>query len=352
MPAADDIGERAPQTSHFRVYLGVAAGSGKTIAMLDEGHCLRSRGADVVIAIAATHGRPVTRQRIGNLEVIPPRLVDYRGTRFEELDIDAVLRRQPQVALVDELAHTNVPGSGRHAKRWQDVLELLVAEIDVITTLNIQHLESIADIAEAITGVKVVERVPDWLVRQADQIELVDAPPESGNLAALREVARRFLAEETEGQLQRYLARYRTLAPWRTTEHIMAAVTPAPGADAIIRRAAQLAETTKADLDIVYVACGTGGPGRDHWLARLRQVTSDVGGAWHHLRDEDPATALIGFAREQRVTQIVLGASDRNGWRELTGGGSIVRRVSRLAARAGIDVHIVAARQRPRQPPT
>jgi two-component system, OmpR family, sensor histidine kinase KdpD len=363
-----DMTGAAAVAGHFRIYLGVAAGAGKTIAMLDEGHRRRAHGTDVVIAFVETHGRQVTQSRIAGLEIVPRRVVDYRGNRFEEMDIDAVLRRRPRVALVDELAHTNVPGSGRHTKRWQDVLELLDAEIDVVTTVNIQHLESIADVAEALTGVRVRERVPDWVVRQADQIELVDSspqqlrrrllngniyPPEqvpqalshffrADNLAALRELATRFMADETEAELLRYLARYRTLAPWPTTEHVMAGVTPAPGADAIIRRAAQIAEISHADLDIVYITSGTDGRGGDTRLARLRQLTSDAGASWHHLHADDPATALIEFAREEQVTQIVLGASDRHPWQELASGGSMVKRISRLAARAGIDVHIVA----------
>jgi two-component system, OmpR family, sensor histidine kinase KdpD len=357
---------------HFRVYLGVAAGTGKTIAMLDEGHYRRARGADVVIAFVETHGRPVTGQRIGSLEIVPRRVVDYRGSRFEEMDVAAVLRRHPQVALVDELAHTNVPGS-RHLKRWQDVMELLDGEIDVVATVNIQHLESIADAAESIAGVPVRERLPDWVVRQADQIELVDAAPEqlhhrmlngniyppeqvpqalshffrADNLAALREAARHFLADETGGELQRYLARYRTLAPRQATEHIMAGVTPAPGADAIVRRAAQIAEKNQADLDIVYITSGTSGHRRADSLARLRQLASDVGGAWHQLPADDPVTALIQFAQDEHITQIVLGASDRNRWQELASGGSMVKRISRLAAQAGIDVLIVAPHEMP-----
>jgi two-component system, OmpR family, sensor histidine kinase KdpD len=371
MPAADQAQVRQPETAvHYRIYLGVAAGTGKTIAMLDEGHRRRVRGADVVIAFVETHGRPMTQQRIGSLEIVPPRVVDYRGSRFEEMDVDAVLRRQPQVALVDELAHTNVPGS-RHFKRWQDVMELLDGEIDVVATVNVQHLESIADAAEVMTGVRVRERLPDWVVRHADQIELVDAAPEQlrrrmlngniypaeqvpqalthffrpDNLAALRELALRFLADETEGELQRYLARHRALASWQTTEHIMAGVTPEPGADAIVRRAAQIAGKSQADLDIVHITSGTEGQGRADTLARLQQLTSDMGGAWHLLHAEDPATALVEFARDEQVTQIVLGASDRNRWQELASGGSIVKRISRLAARAGIDILIVASRQ-------
>ncbi len=372
MPSADEITGAAGAAGHFRIHLGAAAGAGKTIAMLEEGHRRRARGADVVIAFVETHGRPVTESRIGSLEIVPRRPVNYRGNRFEEMDVDAVLRRRPRVALVDELAHTNVPGSGRHAKRWQDVLELLDGEIDVVTTVNIQHLESIAEIAEAMTGVRVRERVPDWVVHQADEIELVDATPEqlrrrmlngsiypaeqvpqalshffrAGNLAGLRELAMRFLAGETEGELLRYLARQRTLALWQTAERVMAGVTPAPGADAIVRRAARIAEMSHADLDIVYIASGSDGRGRDDWLARLRQVTSDVGASWHHLHAEDPATALIEFAQDEQVTQIVLGASDRNPWQELASGGSTVKRITRLATRAGIDVHIVAPHAR------
>ena len=217
----------------FRVYLGAAAGSGKTLAMLGEGQRRRSRGADVVIAFVESHGRPVTEQRMAGLEVVPALAVAYRGGRFRELDTDGVLRRRPQVALVDELAHTNVPGSGRNGKRWQDIVELLNAGLEVITTVNIQHLESVADTVERITGVPVRERVPDWVVRRADQIELVDSSPEqlrrrmlhgniypaeqvagaltrffrADNLAALRELALRFLADPTGAELSAHLAR-------------------------------------------------------------------------------------------------------------------------------------------------
>jgi two-component system sensor histidine kinase KdpD len=162
----------------FRIYLGAAAGVGKTYAMLSEGHRRLSRGADVVIGFVECHGRRLTEQLIEGLEAVPRKVVDYRGSRLLEMDLDAVLRRHPKIALVDELAHTNVPGSGRHEKRWQDVEEILAAGISVITTVNIQHLESIADEVEHMTGAPVRERVPDWVVRKADQIELVDSSPE------------------------------------------------------------------------------------------------------------------------------------------------------------------------------
>jgi two-component system, OmpR family, sensor histidine kinase KdpD len=345
----------------FRVYLGAAPGTGKTIAMLGEGQRRRSRGADVVIAFAESHGRPVTAQRMAGLEVVPHLAVAYRGGTFREMDTGGVLRRRPQVALVDELAHTKVPGSGPNGKRWQDILELLEAGIEVITTVNIQHLESVADTVEQLTGMPVRERVPDWVVRRADQIELADSSPEqlrrrmlhgniypdeqvpraltqffrTDNLAALRELALRFLADQTGTELRAHLARRQRPGP----ERILASVIPAPGGDAIVRRAAQMAASIDADLDVVHVA------GRDangHDLAQLRQVASDVGASWHQLHDEDLVGALIEFARGQQVTQIVVGASRRSRWQELIGGGSVVRRVCWQAARAGIDVHIVA----------
>jgi two-component system, OmpR family, sensor histidine kinase KdpD len=274
--------------------------------------------------------------------------------------------------LVDELAHTNVPGSGPHQKRWQDVLELLEAGVDVITTVNIQHLESIADAVEQVTGVPVRERVPDWVIRRADQIELVDSSPEqlrrrmlhgniypaqevpqaldhffrADNLTALRELALRFLADETEEYLLEQLTRDpATRAPWDTTERIMAAVTPAPGTEAIVRRAARMAKRIKAGLDIVHITSENAGPGPDAGLAGLRQVTSDVGAFWHQLSADDPASALIEFARSGHITQIVIGSSQRSRWRELISGGSTVTHVCRLANRAGIDVHIVARRE-------
>ncbi len=368
MPAGDALGRRGAAAGYFGIYLGVAPGGGKTMAMLDDGQHRRELGEDVVIGFVETHGRAVTQHRIGDLEIVPRRAVDYRGSRQEEMDVDAVLLRRPAVALVDELAHTNVPGSGPHAKRWQDVLQLLDAEIDVVATVNIQHLEGVADAAEAITGVRVSERVPDWVVRAADQIQLVDSSPEQlrgrmlngniyppeqvpqalghffklENLAALRQLALQFVADDTEGQFLRDVARSRTLAGHRTAEHVLAGVLPGPGADAIVRRAALIAEMSRADLEVVYVAGGTDGHGRDTELARLRQLTADIGGSWHQLTADDVPAALVDFARHQEITQVVLGASSRNRWSELVSGGSNVHRISRLAAQAGIDVHIVA----------
>jgi two-component system, OmpR family, sensor histidine kinase KdpD len=370
---ATDVVEAA---GHFRIYLGAAAGVGKTYAMLSEGHRRRKRGTDVVIGFVECHGRPLTQEQCDDLEVVARRVIDYRGSRFEEMDLDAVLARHPKVALIDELAHTNVPGS-RHTKRWEDVMAVLDAGIDVVTTVNIQHLESIADAVERMTGAQVRERVPDWVVRKADQIELVDSSPESlrrrmlhgniypkdkvpqalthffrtDNLIALRELALRFLADETEEELLEHLRRHQTQVLWETSERLVVAVTAAPGTDAIVRRASRMAARIKAELHVLHVVAGDGTRRTDdQQLAVLRQVASDVGAHWQEIQADDPAQALIDFARDQQITQIVVGSSSRSRWQELKGGGSIVRKISRLAGAAGIDVHIIARRDAAHEP--
>jgi two-component system sensor histidine kinase KdpD len=376
-PSDPDITGVVEAAGRFRIYLGAAAGVGKTFAMLDEGQRRHGRGADVAIGFVEPHGRHLTEERMAGLETVPRKVVEYRGTRFEEMDLDAVLKRHPRLALVDELAHTNVPGSGRHEKRWQDVLELLEAGIDVITTVNIQHLESIADAVERMTGVQVRERVPDWVVRRADQIELIDSSPEqlrrrmlhgniypkekvsqalthffrTDNLIALRELALRFLADETEEELLAHLERQQGGVLWETTERILVGVTGAPGIDAIIRRAARMAARLKADLHVVHVISGDGGrqSGAER-IAVVSRLASDVGAHWHEVRADDPGKALMEFARAHQITQIILGSSQRSRWQELTGGDSIVRTVRRLAAAAGIDLHIIARRSESVEP--
>jgi len=369
---ADPTGPATP-AGRLRVYLGAAPGVGKTYAMLDEGQRRRRRGADVVVGLVDCHGRQRTEELIDDLEVIPPLLAEYRGSTFEEMDLEAVLARRPGVALVDELAHTNVPGSGRHAKRWQDVMALLEAGIDVVTTVNIQHLESVADAVERIIEASVAERVPDWVLRRAVQIELVDSSPEQlrrrmlhGNiyppeqvddalshyfrpdrLTALRELALRFVADETEEQLLAYLRAQEPGPVWETKERILVGVTTAPGTDAIVHRAARMAARIKAELEVLHVMTGTrAGPFPDALVA-LRQAVADVGAEWSEVRGDDAAQVLVDYARRRHVTQIVIGSSNRSRWRDLVGGGSIVWKVSRLAAPASIDVHIIARRHTP-----
>jgi two-component system sensor histidine kinase KdpD len=357
---------------HFRIYLGAVAGVGKTYAMLNEGHRRRGRGADVVIGFVECHGRRLTEEMIDGLEVISRNKVDYRGSVLEEMDLDAVLTRRPEIALVDELAHTNVPGSGRNAKRWQDVLEILAAGIDVITTVNIQHLESIADEVEHMTGAKVRERVPDWVVRKADQIELVDSSPEqlrrrmlhgniypkerasralanffrTDNLIALRELALRFLADETDEELLEHLRRHESNVVWETCERIMVAVTTVPGTDGLLRRAARMASRLKGELDVVHVATSDATrPGDHRSVEKLQQLTADVGARWHEIQDDDPARAIATFARRNQITQIVIGSSQRSRWQQLTGGGSRVKQVIDEAGALNIDVHVIALRK-------
>jgi two-component system, OmpR family, sensor histidine kinase KdpD len=365
------------EAGHFRIYLGAAAGVGKTYAMLSEAHRRRDRGKDIVVGFVESHGRKLTEEMLGDLEVVPRKKVEYRGSVLEEMDLDAVLARHPQVALIDELAHTNVPGSGKNEKRWQDVLDVLAAGINVITTVNIQHLESIADEVEHMTGAKVRERVPDWVVRKADQIELVDSSPEqlrrrmvhgniypqeraakaltnffrTDNLTALRELALRFLADETDEELLEHLRRHESDVVWETCERVMVAVSPVPGTDALVRRAARMAARLKGDLDVVHVDASDGTrPGDGQAVEKLRQLAADVGARWYEVKGDDPARALAGFAQEHQITQIVIGSSQRTRWQQLTGGGSRVARILKEVGPLGIDVHVIALRKTPAAP--
>jgi two-component system, OmpR family, sensor histidine kinase KdpD len=368
-PPASAVTGHAETAGQLRVYLAAAAGAGKTVAMLDEGRRLRAQGADVVIAFVEDHDRPVTQAHAAGLETVSRRAQEYHSALFEEMDLEGVLRRDPAVALVDELAHTNVPGPGRNAKRWQDVLDVLDAGIDVITTVNIQHLESVADTVEQITHIRVRERVPDWIVRRASQIELVDASPgqlrhrlrqgeiyptgqvsqalthffRADSLTELRELSLRFLGDDEE-EFAGHLARLRSRARKDAAERLLVGVTLVPCAEAVVRRAVRIAAGIEADLDVVHVAgdAVAGHRGGGDGLAPLRHIAADAGATWHDLNGDDVVSTLVEYAKKEQITQIVVGSSQRSRWRELSGGGSIVGRVSRLAARAGIDVHIVA----------
>src|SRR3954453_5021279 len=283
----------------LRLYLGAAPGVGKTFAMLNEGRRRHDRGTDVVVGFVETHGRPRTAEQIADLEIVPRRVVQYRDATFEEMDVDAILTRHPAVALVDELAHTNVPGS-RNEKRWQDVEELLDAGITVISTVNIQHLESVNDVVEQITGVPQREKVPDEVVRRADQVELVDMSPDSlrrrmshgniyppekvdaalsnyfrvGNLTALRELALLWLADEVDDELDRYRNTHGIAGKWEARERVVVALTGGPEGDTLIRRASRIAARSKgADLLAVHVTRSDGLTGAEPGhLATTRTV--------------------------------------------------------------------------------
>ena len=321
----------------LRVYLGAAPGVGKTYAMLDEGFRRRQRGADVVIGLVETHGRASTIAQVRDLQVIPARTIDYRGAQLREMDLDAILVRHPEIVLVDELAHTNVPGS-RNEKRWQDD-QLLAAGIDVITTVNIQHLESLNDVVETITGVVQRETVPDAVVRRADQIELVDMSPEAlrrrmahgniypseraeaalasyfrpGNLGALRELALLWVADRVEETLDDYRTRHQITDTWETRERVVVALTGATGGEQLIRRAARIAGRRHGELIAVHVTVGDGLRTADPAnLGRQRDLVVELGGTYKEATGEDIASALVAFARAEGATQLVLGSSNRS----------------------------------------
>jgi two-component system sensor histidine kinase KdpD len=357
---------RATPRGQLRVYLGAAAGVGKTFAMLSEGHRRLERGTDVVVAFAETHGRPQTAALIDGLEAIPHKKIAYRGSDWEEMDLDAVLARKPQIALVDELAHTNVPGS-RHEKRWQDVAELLDAGIDVISAVNIQHMESVTDVVEAITGVPQRETVPDAVVRAADQVELVDMtaealrrrmahgniyPPEkinaaltnyfrAGNLTALRELALLWLADKVDEGLQKYRAEHNISSTWEARERVVVALTGGPEGDTLIRRAARIAaRSSGGDLLALHITSSDGLTGANPAnLTKQRQLVESLGGTYHQVVGDDISEALLTFAKAENASQLVLGASRRSWLLALLTGPGIGSRTIRGSG--AIDVHIV-----------
>jgi two-component system sensor histidine kinase KdpD len=360
-----DSGGR-PGRGHLRIYLGSAAGVGKSYAMLSEGHRRAERGADVVVALAEAHGRPHTSALLDGLEVIPRARLEHRGSTFEEMDLDAVLARRPHIALVDEFAHTNVPGS-RNEKRWQDVEELLDAGVDVISAVNIQHLESLNDVVEKITGVPQRETVPDAIVRSADQVELVDMTPEalrrrmahgniyppekidaaltnyfrSGNLSALRELALLWLADKVDEGLQRYRTEHKIQGTWEARERVVVALTGGPEGRTLIRRAARIAaRSAGGDLLAVHVTKSDGLTGADPAaLASQRRLTESVGGTYHQVVGDNIPEALLAFARAENATQLVLGASRRSWLTAMLTGPGIGSRTIRGSG--DIDVHIV-----------
>jgi two-component system, OmpR family, sensor histidine kinase KdpD len=355
------------ERGQLRVYLGAAPGVGKTYAMIDEGHRRAARGTDVVVAYVETHGRRGTEEKLAGLEIIPRRTVSYRGSQFTEMDLPAVLARAPQVALVDELAHTNVPGV-EHAKRWQDIEQLLEAGITVISNVNIQHLESLNDVVQEITGVVQRETVPDSVVRAAEQVELIDMTAEAlrrrmahgnvyqldridaalsnyfrpGNLTALRELSLLWLADAVEDNLQRYREEHGIARRWETRERVVVALTGGPEGEALLRRAARIAARVGGgDLLAVHVARSDGLAGSSvAELDRQRALVESLGGSYHSVVGDNIPAAVLDFARANNATQIVIGASRRNPIiAALTGPGTGMT-ITRLSG--PIDVHVVS----------
>lgn len=354
----------ATRRGELRIYLGAAPGVGKTFAMLGEAHRRLERGTDLVAAVVETHGRQKTAELLDGVEVIPPRFIDYRGSRFPELDTDAVLARRPQVVLVDELAHTNTPGS-KNPKRWMDVEELLDAGISVISTVNVQHLESLNDVVAQITGIEQQETVPDDIVRGAAQVELVDITPEAlrrrlshgnvyaparvdaalsnyfrrGNLTALRELALLWLADQVDAALVKYRADNKITATWEARERVVVAVTGGPESETLVRRASRIASKSSAELMVVHVVRGDGLSGVSApQMGKVRELANSFGATVHTVVGDDLPATLLDFARQNNATQLVIGTSRRSRWSRILDegvGAAIVQDSGK------IDVHMV-----------
>ena len=352
----------------LRIYLGAAPGVGKTFAMLGEAHRRLERGTDLVAAVVETHGRKKTADEMAGIEIIPPKYIEYRGTKFPELDVEAVLKRHPQVVLVDELAHTNTPGS-KNPKRWQDVEELLDAGITVISTVNVQHLESLNDVVAQITGIEQQEKVPDEVVRAADQIELVDITPEAlrrrlahgnvyaperidaalsnyfrrGNLTALRELALLWLADQVDAALEKYREENKITDTWEARERVVVAVTGGPESETLVRRASRIASKSSAELMVVHVVRGDGLSGVSApQMGKVRELVVSLGATLHTVVGDDVPSALLDFARDENATQLVIGTSRRSRWARIFDegiGAAVVQQSGK------IDVHMVTHEQ-------
>ncbi|MFW0787716.1 sensor histidine kinase KdpD [Gordonia sp. CPCC 206044] len=358
------MAEASEARGRLEVFLGCAPGVGKTYDMLATARGLAEEGADVVVAVVESHGRVATAALAEGFEVVPRRPVEYRGTVLDEMDLDAVLARRPQVALVDELAHTNAPGL-RNPKRWQDIEVLRDAGIDVLSTVNIQHLESLNDVVAQITGVVQRETVPDDAVRAADQIELVDIAPEAlrqrlsagkvypdgridgalsnffrqGNLTALRELALLWLADRVDDTLADYRAAHAITDTWEARERVVVAITGGPESATLIRRASRIASRSSAELVVVHVVRPDGLSGtRSVDVSALRDLAAGFGAKIHTVAGDDIPATLLDFARGVNATQLVLGTSRRPRWQRILDegvGATVVRNSGR------IDVHMV-----------
>jgi nucleotide-binding universal stress UspA family protein len=355
----------ARKAARLIVYLGAAPGVGKTFAMLDEGQRRKARGTDVVVGIAQTYGRQKTQEQLAGLEIVPPRRIPYRGTEFDEMDVEALIERRPEVALVDELAHTNIPGSKR-AKRWEDVLDVLAEGIVVITTVNVQHMASLNDVVAEVTGIRQQETVPDWVIDLADQVELVDMSPYAlrrrmihgnvypeprkselalqrffteDNLTALRDLALMRVANQVDDDLLRRWSKSR--AP-ETRERVLACVSRPGVSDDLIRRSARIAQRARGDLVVVHAESNEE-QHEDEWATHTERLVRELGGAFQILEGDDPVEAVLSFAYRNHVTQIVVGESLRSRIQEALR-GSFVNELIRKAS--NIDVHVIARRER------
>jgi two-component system, OmpR family, sensor histidine kinase KdpD len=353
----------------FKLFLGYAPGVGKTYAMLSEGIRRHGRGEDVVIGIVETHGRKAITELAQKLEAVPRRKLEYKGTTFEEMDVDAIIARNPQVVLLDELAHTNVPGS-KHRKRYEDVQEILAAKIDVISTLNIQHMESIAPTVRSITGITVRETVPDWVPLMANETVMVDLTPEalqnrlrrgdvysaekveqalhnffrSGNLNALRELALRQVAEHVDRSLESYMEAKDIEETWAVRERLAACISSNPAAQYLIARGARMARRLDAQFYVIYVDTGNdSSPDRQKSLEANIQFAQDLNAEVIRVRGRNIADAVANVVKDKHITQVIFGRSAVKGFHRLFY-LSAVHRFLREAP--SVDVHIVTHGER------
>ena len=348
----------------FKLFLGYAPGVGKTYAMLSEGTRRHSRGEDVVIGIVETHGRKAITELAQKLEAVSRRKLEYKGTTFEEMDVDAIVARHPQVVLIDELAHTNVPGS-KHRKRYEDVQEILAAKIDVLSTLNIQHMESIAPTVHSITGITVRETVPDWVPLMATETVMVDLTPEalqnrlrrgdvyspekveqalhnffrSGNLNALRELALRQVAEHVDRSLESYMEAKDIEETWAVRERLAVCISSNPAAQYLIARGARMARRLDAQFYVIYVDTGNdSSPDRRKSLEANIQFAQDLNADVIRVRGRNIADAVASVVKDKHITQVIFGRSAVKGFHRLFY-LSAVHRFLREAP--SVDVHIV-----------
>ena len=360
--AADEVSKRS---ARLRVFLGMSAGVGKTYSMLQAAHQRKAEGFDIVIGVVETHGRRETAALLEGLEIIPKKQLEYKGTILEEMDLDAILKRQPDIVVVDELAHTNIPGS-RHAKRYQDVLELLDSGIEVLTAVNVQHLESRKESVESITQVPVRETVPDSILERANQMELVDIAPiellkrlregkiylgdkaeraadnffKEDRLTALREIALRLTAERVDQDLQRFVRVEEKSGPWQTNERLMVAISHSPYSEKLIRATRRLAYNLEAPWIAVYIDTGISLGNEDQaQLAKNLSLARELKAEVITTTEDDVAAALRRIARQKNVTQILVGRPARRWFRNLIEGGSLLDRLVRDTGE--VDVHVI-----------
>jgi two-component system sensor histidine kinase KdpD len=355
-----------PQKSRgiFKLFLGYAPGVGKTFNMLSEAIRRRSRGEDVVIGVVESHGRKGIEELIAGMEVVPRKKMEYKGTVFEEMDVDAILARRPAVALVDELAHTNIPGS-RHRKRYEDVQELLAANIDVVSTLNIQHIESIAPVVRSITGIVVRETVPDWVPLTASETVMVDLTPEAlqnrmkrgdvysnekverslknffrrGNLIALRELALRQVAEQVDRSLETYMEDQDIRKNWGVRERMAVCISANPAGQYLVARAARMARRMDAELYVVHVDREFGPKeSNQSALAANLKFAENLGAKVILLKGRSVADSVADFVRSKHITQVIFGRAAVHDWRKYLYLSAVHRFLRESPA---VDVHIV-----------